>query len=92
MKEFVVPRNVGDKIEINGLSVDQIVILTIGLVFGLWFEMFSISLPLAIGASVIYGRYSKRYPDGYMFHAAYWFGILNPSKRVVESFKRNFYQ
>lgn len=57
-------------------SVDEAIPVGLGLALGILMEQLIVMTVLGLVASNFYKKYRDRHPDGYLLHAAYWWGLV----------------
>lgn len=73
-------------------TFDQMVPFSTLVVVGLMMEMLFVSIILGAALSWAFARYRDSKPDGFLQHAAYWYGLLPLKGRaVLNPFQRRIY-
>jgi len=68
---------------------DQIIPVSCMFIIGLLTDTLSISIVIGLILSWAYTRYSSGKPDGFLLHAAYWYGMLPlPARSAINPFNR----
>lgn len=92
MKQIPFPRHADNAQRILIFTPEQIVPAAMMFVIGLVTETLAFSVAIGIGLSWAFMKYSEGKPDGFLLHAAYWYGLfplkarsaINPFLRRID--------
>jgi len=92
MKQIVFPRHADNAQRILIFTPEQIIPAAAMFMIGLVTETLAFSIAIGIGASWLFAKYSEGKPDGFLIHAAYWYGLfplkarsaINPYKKRID--------
>ncbi|BCU08428.1 type IV conjugative transfer system protein TraL [Allochromatium tepidum] len=88
MTEKPIPNYVDDQMQVFFWEVDEFFpILTIFILFFMWDQLL-----IGIALSWAFGRYFSRFKssnmDGFLFHMAWWSGLMSMNKRFANGLMR----
>lgn len=92
MEQLKFPHYASTKARILMWTADQVIPLGAMFATGLITDMLTLSLPIGLVLSYFYTKYSAGKPNGFLIHAAYWYGLYPIKARsAINPYNRRIY-
>lgn len=90
MKQLRMPRHVDDPKQILVFTIDEIVPVGAGLIFGVVIDKMLLCALVGLAIAKLQRRYIDSQPDGFILHWLYWFNLvpLAKARSVPIAFRR----
>lgn len=83
------PRHLDTPHQIVFWRVDEVSVLFVFIILGIIQNRLFTGMLIGLAAMYVYRRYRERHPNGYLRHAAYWYGLITLKGRsVLNPFQR----